>query len=210
MAFTGALRPVMVADVLEFISSDPLTVRLLKLDVPVDAVTLPVRLPVTSPVTLPVTAPVRGPLKPVLAVIDPTDVAPVSVVVPVTLRLPPTAAAPVVLAVPRYASLNRTADVPRSTVLVAIGVIWFPPVTRTSSRQTAALVALPTQRYARPLVVLIQMDPGTYPCRLSLVAVGATVASILLTPPKPPLAAGRYPWTDVVRLTLGPLPVLPS
>jgi len=54
----------------------PLMVTSLKEDVPVDAVTLPVKLPVTLPVTapvcvpavLPVTSPVRLPTKPVEAV----------------------------------------------------------------------------------------------------------------------------------------------
>jgi len=57
-------------------STVPLTTRLLTVDVPLAAVTLPVRSPVTLPVTFPVTLPVtlpvpfpvRPPTKPVVAV----------------------------------------------------------------------------------------------------------------------------------------------
>ena len=72
----GLVRLVMVAAVPAFMFNPPLIVTSLKEDVPVDAVTFPVKLPVTFPVTLPVklpvtlpvTAPVRPPTKPTVAV----------------------------------------------------------------------------------------------------------------------------------------------
>ena len=73
----GDVRLVMVAAVPASIFKPPLMVTSLNEEVPLEAVTLPVRSPVTLPTTapvcvpavLPVTAPVRPPTKPVLAVI---------------------------------------------------------------------------------------------------------------------------------------------
>ena len=58
--------------------------------------------------------------------------------------------------------------------------------------------------------VLTQTEPTAYPEPESLVIVGLVVAVRLFRPPDPPLAAGKYPLTEVARLIGGELPVVPS
>ena len=120
------LKPEIVLPVAEFMSNEPLMVTSVKVEEPVDAVTLPVKLPVTLPITLPVTPPVtlpvRLPVKPELA--DTVVNAPLEAVVPpigVLLIVPP----PMVTEVPKPAVplTLKLVKLPAARVVAPIGVL---------------------------------------------------------------------------------------
>ena len=131
-------------------------------------------------------------------------------VVPVSVNVPPTAALPVAEIPPlRNRSWKREPLEPRSIVSLATGSIALPDITCTSSRQTAAPELLSVQMYTRSVEVFSHIDPTAYPSALSSPTAGLLVAVKLFLPPDPPLAAGKYPETEVARGIFGASPVPP-